>query len=329
MATTIPDSLVEVLLGTIPSSERLSAMRKIAFSLRPGDEVNANLVVKLNSQIEDADTERALYWHLNQALVNGQMDYVARICIQSHRTTVWLSDQAVQSLIQLMRLGDDTDSPQNGYGIRPRLPLISRQLIMDDDTPATDSIAQAARVTCSHFKCLRDLIRLASTAKPVVLPVQLLSVFRSSVSLVDKRLHTAARDVIFAFLLSLKSRTVALEPRGIPDLSFWWSDITTILEEMEDSLHRSTAYQLWLRLLAFDLDKTDLCRIVNTDQYWALLQKGLATGDGEQRKTSLQILRASLVIFDARKISIHCAHFSMFHLNSMKGKIRLLTVSTG
>lgn len=317
-------SLARVFLASTPAENHNALVRDLAKGLGLGDTTTTALVIQLVTSIGDTEARCLLEAHLVKELQHGNPREVARLCVQSHDTTKWLLSHIMHGLQEHLHtvqhvLGD------NGFvGNFPESSSIDanfKEPKVEKDSLSSSGVEHSALVVLPLLQCLSYLSLQGSHEAVITISASLLSRVLNSLLHVDTPVVMVARDALYAILEGLRTGHVVLGDGGDQQLLSCWQTIELLLKSETKSLYRSTAYQLWARILSSRSGDEMLAPLLNHDMYWANLQEALISGDMEQRKTSLHILRLSLAIAKTHRYTIKTSHLAINTEASPKGMV--------
>ncbi|KAK7612080.1 hypothetical protein JOL62DRAFT_610976 [Phyllosticta paracitricarpa] len=150
---------------------------------------------------------------------------------------------------------------------------------------------------------------------PCDLSVNLLQALLVFLGAQSQEISDASRDVLSAAFYSIRTTKVSLDVSSDDDLDVFgpiqgplgpviWSRIKDLLSSA-DSRFFLSAFHVWFRWFSLGGELGPSVKILEHDEYWAFLQKGLVEGFSEQRKYCLFILRASVGFVQDRQQDVH------------------------
>ncbi|KAK7519317.1 uncharacterized protein IWZ02DRAFT_289563 [Phyllosticta citriasiana] len=150
---------------------------------------------------------------------------------------------------------------------------------------------------------------------PCELSVNLLQALLVFLGAQSQEISDASRDVLSAAFYSVRTTKVSLNVSSDDDLDVFgpiqgpsgpviWSRIKDLLSSA-DSRFFLSAFHVWFRWFSLGGELGPSVKILEQDEYWAFLQKGLVEGFSEQRKYCLFILRASVGFVQDRQQDVH------------------------
>jgi len=190
---------------------------------------------------------------------------------------------------------------------------------IDSKSVGSPDLSESAKSTLRVLDCLKHLFRYGvpeGISQPQDSFLYLISTF---FLLSDTQLVSATRDTVFAYIRSAITSNVSTSEKRDDGIAMWWSMVEQLVAHGSTSTHLLTAYQLWLRLLSRGPRSSTILQVLATDNYWVYLQRALASGDSERRKTSLEIFRASLVLADQKGLGIDSLHLVLGIESNSKG----------
>ncbi|KXS94619.1 hypothetical protein AC578_10642 [Pseudocercospora eumusae] len=282
--TAIQNQTAALLLNRVGESERSGLVRDVAKSLNSRSSVaDVSFAVALVQLKVDEDAKDFVTNHVLSIIQIGEQDRVVSLC-SDHG---WLRDKLLQRICShISRLAITAQHDSSNWLAVPLATPILHELANGLDqaigTLGAETIEQAIR-------SLTFVERLSNTELEDELAD---SLFRSCLILTGaafRELATHASEVL--------SKLLHCKPDVLNKFeSDLWSRIVQLVEG-KNALNQTLGYSLWLRWIL-----SGNCvdpKILKQDEYWDALISGLRRGDSERRKSSLQVLRASVEICTA------------------------------
>lgn len=294
--------LAQVFLAHIPATERNLALRKLATSLEDNASfATADLLALCLDEIPDDEAEDSLRLSYTKQIANGSVREVAASCTQSTKTTSWLLDHATG---QLQRWCQSLVSRGEVAFIVPLSDLPNGPLQSENLQVLQEPIEAGA----SYIQFITCLLQSSTLETNILVSMPLVDALILLLLSLDNSIVSAVREALFALLTSFHNHTVLYPKDGDSWAPKVWNCVEMLVRKGEHRLHCSTGYQLWMRWLDADTCPSLLSEKLNTDAYWSRLQKSLAFGDVEQRKSCLHILKKSLALSESRNMCIKTLH---------------------
>ncbi|KXT18008.1 hypothetical protein AC579_9624 [Pseudocercospora musae] len=277
--TAIQNQTAALLLNRIAESERSGLVRDVAKSLNSRSSVaDVSFAVALVQLKVDEDAKDFITNHVLSIIQIGEQGRVASLC-SDH---AWLRDKLLQRICShISRLAITAQHDSSNWLAVPLATPVLHELANGRDqaigTLGAETIEQASRY-------LTFVERLSNTELEDELAD---SLFRCCLILTGaafRELATHASEVLFKLLQCKPGMLEKLQ-------SDLWSRIAQLVEG-RNALSQTLGYSLWLRWI---LSRNSVHpKILKRDEYWDALISGLRRGDSERRKSSLQVLRASV-----------------------------------
>ena len=284
-------ALANVFLARIPLAERKHAIRDLAAQV---DVDTLSLVAVLTADVSDPEADESLRQYLVRDIERDDAVAAASVCVQHTRLREALFERAGRELDVALALlfrrpnngglavpVSDLDYINLSFGGLTLEPYHDRNL---------EDIVHFAVVYLNFFK---QIFRLSSRERSFTVSRGTLDTIFSLLAATDDNIASGARDACFAFLAAFETEALVLvkSRSDLPTLDCHiWQCVDSLLAHTTGH-YRTTAYAIWLRWLD---NSGSLEDAKQTDVYWSHILHALASGDVEQRKTCLHILRTSV-----------------------------------
>lgn len=288
--------LADIFLARIPQSEHQQTIRALASQV---DNHTIDFVAALAEKCPDDEAEVSLEAFLVRAIQNGESAAAAAVCLQYPHIRETLlgrvGGQLTTSFALLLR------QPKNNSVIIPKSDF-PELVVLDKfsaEVSALHDSQETIRLAIPYLAFLKQLLRISDGERSFFVSSDVLVPLFCLLSASDKDVAFAARDACFAFFPAFRSRAVELlgaEEDAAAFQGFIWQTIHCLLAHAPHSSYRTSAYAIWLRWLDIPESSESCHQAMQSDAYWQHIIHALASGDTEQRKLCLHILRQSLVI---------------------------------
>lgn len=285
-------ALANVFLTRIPLNERSHVIRDLAAHV---DNDTVGLVAALTAQAPDTQAEQSLHAFFTRAVECNEPSAAASFCLQYVHIREALLARAGKELRVVLALL--LQQPKNSGLVVPssNLDFITPNLAgLSLEADAERSVEDIVKQAVVYLDFMKHVFRLPSKDNTFTISQGTIHVMLGLLAASNTAVASAARDSCFAFLASFKSELLVVT--GSDDVfgaldDRVWETVNSLLTHSSHSAYRTTAYAVWLRWL--DLP-TAFEGVKQLDSYWGHLLSALASGDVEQRKTCLHILRKSV-----------------------------------
>lgn len=289
-------ALADIFLARIPLAERNHTIRDLAANV---DNDTIALVAALTGKVSDSQAEDSLQSFLLRSVEDGDQVAAASLCLQYPHIGKSLLERAEKEIDVSFALL--LKRPKNSGLIIPTSDLKSIAPLPDLhlDGYTDRSLEDIVRLSIVYLNFVRQIFRVST---PQALFTICQSTFTSLLCLLaasNQDIASAAREASFAFLAAYNNEALSVsgpetDPTTLDRLI--WQYVKALLEHDTHKSYRTTAYAIWLRWLHLSGASQSSKSATQSEAYWEHILKALASGDTEQRKTCLHIVRASLAI---------------------------------
>lgn len=266
-----------LLLDSIPEQERIAVIRTVTRSLdAQSSDADIGLAAGLWKLYPERETRIGLVSHLRQLIEQDGSDRVATICKDHSELEHELLLNAIPRIASAAALLQNKARSSLAVAVRGS----HQSSVLDRFTEAQE---ETASIIAQTSQLLGFINRIIHRSIEISQATSLLQSCLVLVGAVDKKLSQIAREALFSLFASTRTLD-STQQEGI------WRRIES-LTTAEDSYYKSLGFSLWLRWLS---DQSIEPSILRNPRYWDLIVDGLRKGDSERRKSTLQILRASI-----------------------------------
>lgn len=290
-------ALANVFLARIPLTDRSHAIRDLAAQV---DNDTIGLVAALTESNHDTDAETDLLSFLARSIEGGEPSAAASVCLQySHIREALLGraeEELDTSLAMLLR------RPKSSGVVVPtsewsnQAPSVGvLQLGEYADRSPEDNI----RTSIVYLNFMKHIFRLSTREMSCPISKTTFTALLGLLAASNADIAAAARDACFAFLAAYRQGALKVPELEDDYATFdhkFWKCISSLLGHGPHSSYRTTAYAIWLRWLDLPEHPGSTKDMVKSEAYWKHILNALASGDIEQRKICLHVLRTSLAI---------------------------------
>jgi tRNA guanosine-2'-O-methyltransferase len=282
MASPAENDAAGLLLKYIPPSERKAAIINVAAQLTPSSTFNnVGILASLLQMQPESTAIQTLVDNLSTRITNGQAQTVSSLC----ETYPDLREQVMCDSISRIERAAALVQHDRKWSVVPMVASSATGVLDVNDSPADLD----EHVKATFAEAALHLASIGANLSHCIEGANGLALFRSCLILVgalDIKLALEAQRVLSRII----SESVILAPSEQYSI---WLRIQELLDA-GDKQYQFIGSTLWLRLASSStlIDKS----ILKDPRYWQLLIQGLQHGDSERRKSTLQILRASVDI---------------------------------
>lgn len=286
-------ALAHVFLAHIPLTDRGSAIRDLAAHV---DNNTLGLVAALTRENHDEQAEQYLSRFLVRSIEAGENSAASSICLRyAHIRKALLdhADKELQTALSFLQR-----RPKNSGLIIPPADHVSAEQVQAGEH-ISRSPEDNIQLTVAYLDFFKSMCRITSEDMGLAISENTFTALFALLAASTPSIASSARDACFAFLAAYADGHLNITGLSDDQNRFdghMWHSVNSLLVHGPSNTYPTTAYAIWLRWLNLSGGLKASTNLMQTDEYWRHLLTALASGDIEQRKLCLHILRLSVAM---------------------------------